>query len=76
MGQAAHRPVPGRHGDPKRGTDRYGRTKIFSAGEDHALDACRFAAISYAVYAIEELMKQDTQEEVLDSFLFNDVGDL
>lgn len=54
---------------PKRGTDRYGRTKIFSAGEDHALDACRMMALSFSVFAIEELMKQEKAEPVLDTFM-------
>jgi hypothetical protein len=53
----------------QRGQDQYGRSRTFSAGEDHALDACRQAVMAYSQETIEELLKEDTQVTVLDSFI-------
>lgn len=50
------------------GHDQYGRRKIFSDGDDHALDAARMAALGFTQWHIEQLMKVDTQEEVVDVF--------
>lgn len=48
--------------------DLYGR-RIYSKGKFHALDASRMAALGHAQYAIEQLLKQETQENVFDSFV-------
>jgi hypothetical protein len=50
------------------GRDQYGRRRVFSGGEDHALDAARMAAIGHAVYAIEEMLNRKNEEPVLDMF--------
>lgn len=49
--------------------DQYGRRRLFSVGDDHALDAARMAALGWKQYAIEELMKKDKQEPIIDSFM-------
>lgn len=37
--------------------DAYGRRKIYSAGQYHALDACRMAALAFQQYTIEEIIR-------------------
>jgi hypothetical protein len=56
-------------GARQRGQDAYGRSKTFSSGEDHALDACRQAAMGFTQEVIDELLKQDDFKPVLDSFV-------
>jgi hypothetical protein len=51
------------------GHDQYGRRKIFSAGDDHALDAARMAALGFTQWHIEQLMQADHQEEIVDVFM-------
>ncbi len=51
------------------GHDQYGRRKIFSSGDDHALDAARMAALGFTQWHIEQLMMVDQQAEVLDVFM-------
>lgn len=48
-----------------RSMDAYGR-RIFSRGNDHCLDASRFAALAWSQHAIEEMMRVDPQQPVLD----------
>lgn len=49
--------------------DQYGRRRLFSAGDDHALDAARMAALGWKQYAIEELTKKKRQAPVVDAFM-------
>lgn len=49
--------------------DQYGRRRIFSAGDDHALDGARMAALGFRQYHIEELLKNKYQEPVFDVFM-------
>jgi hypothetical protein len=49
-----------------RSMDAYGR-RIFSRGNDHVLDAARFAALAWSQNAIEELMRVPAQQPVLDA---------
>lgn len=52
--------------------DQYGRRKIFSGGgADHALDASRMAVLGHKQYGIEELLKADKSEAVLDVFFID-----
>jgi hypothetical protein len=51
------------------GHDQYGRRKIFSSGDDHALDAARMAALGHAVFHIDEIVNADRQDAVLDRFM-------
>lgn len=51
------------------GHDQYGRRKIFSEGDDHALDAARMAALGFIQWHIEQIMMVQNQEEVLDVFM-------
>lgn len=48
--------------------DQYGR-KRFSGGDDHILDAIRFAIHGWAQYGIEEQMKHIEPEPVYDYFV-------
>jgi hypothetical protein len=48
-----------------RSMDAYGR-RTFSRGNDHVLDAARFVAIAWSQHAIEEMMRVDPQQPVLD----------
>ena len=48
-----------------RSMDAYGR-RVFSRGNDHVLDAARFAALAWSQHRIEELMKVTPQQAVLD----------
>lgn len=48
--------------------DQYGR-KRFNASDDHTLDAARFAAMGWAQYSIEQVMKTRELEPVFDSFV-------
>lgn len=50
--------------------DMYGRRKSYSTGEFHTLDAARMAVLGYAQYAIEEMVKSDEFEPVMDVFLY------
>lgn len=52
----------------KTGMDQYGRTRRFSTGTFHALDAARMAGLSFSQHAIEELTKPQDAEDVLDVF--------
>lgn len=54
----------------RSGHDQYGRKRIFSSGEDHALDASRMAVLGHAQYHIEQLLKVERSQPVLDSFVF------
>ena len=49
--------------------DQYGRRRLFSVGDDHALDAARMAALGWKQYAIELLMATKLQAPVLDTFM-------
>jgi hypothetical protein len=49
--------------------DQYNRRRIFSSGDDHALDAARMAALGWKQYTIDEMMKAAKQEVVIDAFL-------
>jgi hypothetical protein len=53
----------------KAGMDEYGRRRISSSAEDHALDASRMAVLAHALWTIEELMKTKRQEPVIDTFM-------
>lgn len=55
----------------KTGYDQYGRRKILSTGDDHALDASRMAALGYKQWAIDEFLKMD-DEPVHDVFFYDD----
>jgi hypothetical protein len=48
-----------------RSMDAYGR-RVFSRGNDHVLDAARFAALAWSQNRMEELMRVAPQEAVLD----------
>jgi hypothetical protein len=48
-----------------RSMDAYGR-RIFSRGNDHVLDAARMAALAWSQNKIEEMMRVDPQQPVLD----------
>lgn len=48
--------------------DSYGRRR-YSEGQFHALDAARMAALGHAQYSIEEFVKEEKEEPVLDSFV-------
>jgi hypothetical protein len=43
--------------------DMYGRTKSYSKGNFHALDAARMAALGFAQYGIEKITKKAPSEE-------------
>lgn len=49
----------------KTALDAYGK-RNYSLGKFHALDGCRMAALGWAQYAIEEMVKKDEQEPILD----------
>lgn len=49
--------------------DQYGRRRIFSVGDDHALDAARMAALGWKQYPIEEMTKKEKSTPVLDTFM-------
>lgn len=53
----------------QRGQDAYGRTRTFSSGEDHALDACRQTAMAFVQETIDELLKEDKFEPIIDTFI-------
>lgn len=55
--------------------DAYGRARIFSKGDDHTLDAARFAAIAHKQYAIEALLnqKEPQTQPVLDLIITHDM---
>lgn len=53
----------------KTGMDQYGRTRRFSTGTFHALDASRMAALAHSQHNIEELIKPAAQEDVIEVFL-------
>ncbi len=59
----------------RSGHDQYGRRKIFSSGDDHALDAARMAALGFTQWNIEQLMRDQEPEEVVDMFLEDPGGD-
>lgn len=52
-----------------KGFDHYGK-KRFSSGNDHCLDAARFAALGQSLNSIDELLKPKEQVAVLDRFGF------
>jgi len=54
----------------RAGHDQYGRKRIFSHGEDHALDGARMAVLGHVQYHIEELVNRDRTEPVLDAFVY------
>lgn len=49
--------------------DQYGRRRIFSVGDDHALDAARMAALGFKQHFIEEFVKKDKAEAIVDVFM-------
>ena len=51
----------------KTALDAYGKRE-YSLGKFHALDACRMMALGWAQYAIEEFVKKDDQEPIIDLF--------
>jgi hypothetical protein len=51
------------------GHDQYGRRKIFSEGDDHALDAARMAALGFTQWHIEQLMASENRDDVVDVFM-------
>lgn len=51
----------------KTALDAYGKRE-YSLGKFHALDACRMMALGWAQYAIEEFVKRDDQEPIIDLF--------
>lgn len=52
----------------KTALDQYGRRE-YSLGKFHALDAARMAVLGWAQFSIEEFVKDDDQEPVLDIFV-------
>jgi hypothetical protein len=52
----------------KATSDQYGRRKIFSQGDDHALDAARMMALGFKQYHIEAFLKADQWEPVYDGW--------
>lgn len=54
----------------QRGQDAYGRSRTFSSGEDHALDACRQTAMAFMQETIDELLKEEKSfVPIIDSFI-------
>jgi hypothetical protein len=54
----------------KAQTDAYGRRRIFSQGDFHALDAARMLALGHKQHAIEALMSMKTETApVIDTFM-------
>lgn len=51
----------------KTALNSYGKRE-YSLGKFHALDACRMMALGWSQYAIEEMLKKDLQEPVIDLF--------
>jgi intein/homing endonuclease len=49
--------------------DQYGRTRDFSKGMFHCLDACKMAVLGYAQHGIEAYMKKEKFEGTTDVFL-------
>jgi hypothetical protein len=48
--------------------DQYGRTRDFSKGAFHCLDACKMAVLGYTQHGIEAFMKKEKFEAVTDVF--------
>lgn len=51
----------------KTALNQYGKRE-YSLGKFHALDACRMSVLGWAQYAIEEFVKKEAQEPVIDVF--------
>lgn len=49
--------------------DQYGRRRLFSVGDDHALDAARMAALGFKQWAIDEILRKEKNEVIIDSFM-------
>jgi hypothetical protein len=53
----------------KTAMNQYGKRE-FAMGSFHALDAARMMALGWKQHSIEEFMKTDRQESVLDQFIY------
>lgn len=54
----------------KTGMDQYGRRRLYSMGNFHALDAAKMAILGWKQHGIEELMANVQQADVLDVFVY------